>query len=397
VTSPTPTTDRGKARRTPSRVIWASIGIIGGATLILGTLGSPGGLGINGDQTIKVERDRNWRVIKYSIDRSEGRTAWDWLGLIGVPATLAALGIWFQSQEQKRASQEAKEQRRLVAEENKEETLQRYFDRVAQLLIEKDLIGLSSSSEQPSSIVESSSNIIRARTLSVLRSFSDDGDRKASVVLFLYETEILQALKVSLLNANLSAANLCWTNFSGAYLREAGLREAKLCWANLSRANLSKASLSRADLSEANLNNANLSGASLFKANLCWANLSEANFSGAYLREACLIKAYSTGANLSNAELREANLRRASLSRANLSGANLNNANLSQALLISADLIRADLSAADLSAADLREANLSGSNLQEVRWDEETEWPDKAAFKGAKNIPPELKKQLGLD
>lgn len=348
------TNDRGQVRRNPWRFIWISIGILGGAMLILGTLGSPGGLvikgakilgnlvspgglGIKGAQTVKVERDRNWRVTKYSIDRSDGRTAWDWLGLIGVPATLAALGIWFQSQEQKRASQEAKEQRRLVAEENKEETLQRYFDRVAQLLIEKDLIGLSSSSEQPNSVVESSSDVIRARTLSVLRSFSEDGARKASVVLFLHETEILQKLNVSLLKADLSGVNLIYANLSGADLIGANLSEANLTWANLSGAKLSGVYLSRANLSYANLSGADLNEASLFGADLTWANLSGAN-----------------------------------ISRANLSGANLSWANLSG-------------------------ADLNGASLSEVQWDETTKWPDKAAFEGARYIPLQLKTMLGLD
>ena len=77
--------------------------------LILGTLGSPGGLGINSQTSTKVERDRNWRVIKYSIERNDGKNVWDWFGLIGVPMTLAVLGIWFQSQEQKRASRDAEE------------------------------------------------------------------------------------------------------------------------------------------------------------------------------------------------------------------------------------------------------------------------------------------------
>ena len=71
--------------------------------------------------------------------------------------------------------------------------------------------------------------------------------------------------------------------------------------ANLTRANLSGADLSGADLTRANLSRANLSGA----------NLSGANLSGAYL----------SGAYLSGADLSGANLTRANLSGANLSGA----------------------------------------------------------------------------
>lgn len=276
------------------RVILASIGILG-FLLILSPLASPGGWGIKGDRTVKVERDRNWRVTKYSIEGIDGRTTWDWLGLIGVPITLLFLGILFQSQEQKRASQEAKEQRKLFEEENKEETLQRYFDRVAQLLIEKDLIGLPSGSDQHNPIVLSSSRVIRARTLSVLRSFRGDGDRKASVVLFLHETEILQKLNVSLRSANLIEAKLSCADLSFANLRRANLREADLIRTNLSGADLFSAEFSMADLFEANLSRADLTMVKFGVVSLCAANLSDANLNGADLSAAKLM-----GANLNN-------------------------------------------------------------------------------------------------
>jgi len=343
------------------RVILASIGILG-FLLILSPLASPGGWGIKGDRTVKVERDRNWRVTKYSIEGIDGRTTWDWLGLIGVPITLLFLGILFQSQEQKRASQEAKEQRKLFEEENKEETLQRYFDRVAQLLIEKDLIGLPSGSDQHNPIVLSSSRVIRARTLSVLRSFRGDGDRKASVVLFLHETEILQKLNVSLRSANLIEAKLSCADLSGSNFSGAKLSGADLSGANFSSANLIEAKLSCADLSFANLRRANLREADLIRTNLSGADLFSAEFSMADLFEA----------NLSRADLTMVKFGVVSLCAANLSDANLN-------------------------GADLSAAKLMGANLNNIHWDEGAKWPDKEAFKYAMNIPPELKKQLDLE
>jgi hypothetical protein len=224
--------------------------------LVLGTIGSPGGLGIHEQTSTKVERDKNWRVTKYSIEKIGGKTVWDWLGLIGVPITLAVLGIWFQSQEQKRASLEAEEQWRRAAEESKEEILQRYLDRVSQLLIERDLIRASSVVNNP--VVESASDIIRARTLSVLRSFSQDGERKGSVVLFLIETEVLHKLKVSLAESQLSEANLRGANLSGV---------------NLSGANLGGANLFEADIRGADLRGASLGGAILCEADIRGADL----------------------------------------------------------------------------------------------------------------------------
>jgi uncharacterized protein YjbI with pentapeptide repeats len=324
-------------RLLPWRIAAAAIPAL--LIVALGTIGSPGGLGIAEKNSTKVERDKNWRITKYSIERFEGKTVWDWLGLIGVPTTLAVLGIWFQSQEQKRASREAEEHRRLASEDNKEETLQRYLDRVSQLLIEKNLIRESLTVNNP--IVESASDVIRARTLSVLRSFSLDRDRKANVIFFLYETEILKSLKVSLAGADLSVANFRMANLIGINLSGANLRRANFYFANLCGA----------DLCGADLREGFLTGADLYGA-----NLSETKISGS-----CLIGANLSGANLSNSYLKEVNL-----FGANLSGANL------------------------------CEANLCGAGLGDIQWDEKTQWPDNIRFHNAKDVPEDLKKQLGL-
>jgi hypothetical protein len=108
------------------------------------------------------------------------------------------------------------------------------------------------------------------------------------------------------------------------------------------------------------------------------------------LSEANLYMANLYRANLSKADLSEADLIGANLFGANLSGANLSGADLSSAL------IRANLSGANLSWANLSRADLSGTNLEWVSWDEKTRWPPVDNFEGAKNIPPSLKKQLGL-
>ena len=126
-------------------------------------------------------------------------------------------------------------------------------------------------------------------------------------------------------------------------------------------------SLSEANLSRANLHGANLPGVNLFLANLFEAELDFAWLIGADLREAWLPGANLPGAKLMGAKLMGANLRSANLQGANLQG------------------------------AKLMGANLQGANLQGVQWDEKTQWPDKAAFEDAKDIPRKLKKQLGLD
>lgn len=146
-----------------------------------------------------------------------------------------------------------------------------------------------------------------------------------------------------------------------------------------------------ADLSHLNLREADLREAGLRKAELMEANLSLARLDEADLREATLIDA-----NLSMAQLRGADLREAEISGANLSKAYLDGANLGQANLAMANLIKAELNRASLKGANLSGADLSGANLSNISWTDFTRWPSPASFKGAKNIPPELKKQLGI-
>ena len=73
--------------------------------------------------------------------------------------------------------------------------------------------------------MDSALEVIRARTLSILRRFENDRERKTSVINFLIETEIIGKSKL-----NLSGADL-----SGAYIKGA----------NLERANLERAELER--------------------------------------------------------------------------------------------------------------------------------------------------------
>ena len=231
-------------------------------------------------------------IINYNWGNSVGL-----IGLIGVLTTLVALGIWFQFQEQKRVSAKAEKRQFLTNEQNREETLQNYFDHVEQLIIENDLIALWLSVVGSNSIIESPFYVIRARTLSVLRSFSGDKKRKASVVLFLYEASILKALNNLLNGADLSEADFRGSNLSGAYLFGSNLSGA-----DLSGSKLSGAYLFGSNLSEANLREADLSDAELLGSDLIASDLSGANLIGSDLRGANFTGANLTGANLTGAK-----------------------------------------------------------------------------------------------
>jgi uncharacterized protein YjbI with pentapeptide repeats len=170
-------------------------------------------------------------------------------------------------------------------------------------------------------------------------------------------------------------------DLSGADLRSADFRSVDLSNAKLSNAYLGSTDLRSADLSNADLGNAYLENA----------DLGNAYLRSAYLSSAYLSNAYLSYAELNNADLRSANLRNAYLRNADLSYADLSNADLSNA-----DLSHADLSSANLSSANLSHANLSYAYLNDIRWDQYTDWTGIGGLETAHNVPELLKQQLGL-
>ncbi|NET62602.1 MAG: pentapeptide repeat-containing protein, partial [Symploca sp. SIO2E6] len=179
--------------------------------------------------------------------------------------------------------------------------------------------------------------------------------------------------------ANLRGANLSDTNLRGANFSSANLSSANLSSANFSSANLSFAKLSRANLNSANLNSANLSLANLSAADLSAADLSAADLNHANLNRADLGRADLRGTYLRGANLRCAYLRAANLNRANLSDANLRGA---------------DLRGTDLRGADLSDAYLRDANLQNIIWNNETQWKNIRGLKTTINVPITLKQKL---
>src|SRR5215217_6286268 len=243
-------------------------------------------------------------TIAILIGYRYGITLWDWIKLLVVPAVIAGGGFWFnrQQQERQRADNQQQQERELALAERRsqDEALQAYLDGLSQLLTDKD---------RPlhrAQVGDGLSTVARARTLTVLPRL--DGERKRSVVQFLYESGLI-------------ARNRVVVYLGGADLRGADLRGADLRGAHLTEANLFSAILEGTDLIWANLR----------WAILIWANLSRANLSNAILE---------------GADLRGANLFRADLSNANVSNADVSNAKLSGANLIGADLRWADLSGA---------------------------------------------------
>jgi uncharacterized protein YjbI with pentapeptide repeats len=206
-------------------------------------------------------------------------TLWNWLDLLIVPVVLAIGGYLFTRTEN-RATQAAAERRA------QDDALQAYLDQMGQMLLNVDR-PLRQSKEG-----SEARTLARARTLTVLTRV--DGERKRSVLQFLYES-------------NLIGKDHALLELSGA----------NLIGARLSKANLRGASLSGADLREADLRGVRLQGADLVDSDLRGANLSES-----YEEELAFlgvnVKFASTPAVLIGADLTGADLRKANLSYADL-------------------------------------------------------------------------------
>jgi hypothetical protein len=182
-------------------------------------------------------------------------------------------------------------------------------------------------------------DIVKARTLSLLRIFQEDIPRTASVLSFLGDTNLFQKMNLDLYQYNLEKANLNGANLQKANLRKADLRNADLRNADLSNADLRNALLGGANLQNANLRDANLSSAHLDKAILKGANLKAAVLSKAYLNETNFSEA-----NLESADLSEAKLHSTDFSKANMSCTKLNGASLWGPTFQDAILFRTELS-----------------------------------------------------
>jgi hypothetical protein len=128
-------------------------------------------------------------IVAILVGYRYGITLWDWLKLLVVPAVIAGGGLWFNRQQRERELETARKQRERqveIAERRaQDEALQAYLDEMSSMLIPNN--GQPSLYKaQPG---DSLSSVARARTLTVLPRL--DGDRKARVVQFLYESGLI--------------------------------------------------------------------------------------------------------------------------------------------------------------------------------------------------------------
>ena len=281
---------------------------------------------------------------------------WDWLELVAVPIVIAILGQQFQNRDREKVEQKAELEREIAKDNLSEGAIQVYLDRIAGLLLDKELRKeLFSDNDFPNQD-NPVQDLARILTITILRRLEGDLERQVRIIHFLRDTDLLGFI---FKNANLSRINL-----EGAHLVEANLGGTNLGGANLEGAHLWEANLEGAHLRGARLKGAYLGGANLGGANLEGAHLRGVYLEGAHLEEANLEEAHLRGAHLEEAHLERDNLEEAHLEKANLEGAHLGGANLRGANLEEADLERAHLGGANLRGANLEGANLRGAHLE---------------------------------
>jgi uncharacterized protein YjbI with pentapeptide repeats len=240
-------------------------------------------------------RDKNYHVeIKRTSGDKEpykrwkgsgkGKTAWDAFKDFVIPATIplaVGFSVWYlnnstSERENKRAKESKEQESRLAQEVKKQEILSQYFDQISSLLPTKEL---NADHSNPTRSEFGIRSVVRARTLAALTGL--DGQRKASVINFLYEAALInyepnKLPPVNLNHANFTDAKLRYAKLSGGDLRGVDLMNADLRDADLTGANLTWVDLTGADLTGANLAGANLTGANLTGANLTGARLTRA-------------------------------------------------------------------------------------------------------------------------
>jgi hypothetical protein len=229
-----------------------------------------------------------------------GKTLWDLLQLLIIPAVLSTGAIWYGTQQQTAADREkAQEQTQqalkvqraqATAQESQalDGVLNAYVDYITGLLLHD---GLGDRHPRLATVVAA-----EARTITALRRL--DSPRNATLTHFLSDAHLLRSI------------SLAQTDLSGVHLEGAYLEAARLQGADLTNADLSGASLQGANLSDTTLDHTNLQDSLLSSARLCRAQVIGANLRRAHLESALLKGAVLDGdTDLRGAILENANTR----------------------------------------------------------------------------------------
>src|SRR5579884_3785815 len=118
------------------------------------------------------------------------KTFWDWMQLLIVPFMLTIGGLWFsqvqQTKERDVAERNAKTEKDIALDNQRESLLQTYLDRMSELLLDKHLLDEETNKNK-------APDLARARTLTALSRL--DPVRKGSLVQFLREAGLIKRYK----------------------------------------------------------------------------------------------------------------------------------------------------------------------------------------------------------
>jgi uncharacterized protein YjbI with pentapeptide repeats len=221
-------------------------------------------------------RERRWKK-EDDEEIQPAKTAWDWLQLLVVPGMLAAIAIGFNASQSAREDHREDERikaDRLGAEDVRhEQNLQRYFDRISDLLLRH---GLRDSREY-SAVRDVARNV----TLATLRSL--DGRRKAEVVAFLADAQLIGPGYVAPVDPDRVV------RLVGADLREADFRAfERLDDFDLSKADLRGARFDGTRLQSFLMISADLRGASFRRTRILQGGFDDADLRGAHFDAATI-------------------------------------------------------------------------------------------------------------
>ena len=233
---------------------------------------------------------------KRPIDPGEQptKTLWDWMEMLIVPAVLG-IGLYILNQSARANEREIAEKNRAedeaIAENNRNQaTLEAYFDRMTELILDNDLLIFNESENDDRKKLVRTIGI--TRTISVLRSL--DAVRVKAVFEFIEDAGLKEII-------TFKGANLRGVNWAGSFLFDTNLAGVRLRNANLERIHLTGSNLQRAGMRYVNLQDAKLKRTSLQRADLRYANLKDAVLRGADLQDTNF-----EHANLAGTDLRDA-------------------------------------------------------------------------------------------
>jgi uncharacterized protein YjbI with pentapeptide repeats len=234
--------------------------------------------------------ERRWKKAP-DEEIQPSKTVWDWLQLLIVPAILAVIAVGYNaaqaSREHQREDRRIREDRAIARAAAQDAAVLAYFAQGRDLILRENLVASSPAAE-----------LARNKTLAIVHRL--DGTRKAEIVRFLFEANLL-ARKLQILNlaeADLRHLNLAYArvpqdvSLHDAILRRARFDGTRLVGTDFTHADLQGASFRGALLGGVEFQGANLKGAVFDGARFGESSSSGTSFVGACLSDTSFVGAH---------------------------------------------------------------------------------------------------------